>query len=59
MRILHFSDFHLNGGMIQDAKHTLKYMFIAIEQIQEETPIDLVIFSGDILERGGEGCMLR
>lgn len=55
MRILHFSDFHLNGGMIQDAKHTLKYMFIAIEQIQEETPIDLVIFSGDILERGGEG----
>lgn len=55
MRILHFSDFHLNGEMIKDARHTLKYMFNALRQIQEEAPIDLVIFSGDILERGGEG----
>ena len=55
MRILHFSDFHLNGGKIEDAKHTLRYMFKALKQIKEEVPIDLVIFSGDILERGGEG----
>lgn len=55
MRILHFSDFHLNGGKIKDAKHTLRYMFKALKQIKEEVPIDLVIFSGDILERGGEG----
>lgn len=55
MRILHFSDFHLNGNKVQEAKQILKYMLDALKKIKEETPIDLVIFSGDMLERGGEG----
>lgn len=55
MRILHFSDFHLNGERIEDAKHTLNFMLKAIRKIKEEKPIDLVVFSGDMLEKGGEG----
>lgn len=55
MRILHFSDFHLNGKKIADAKHTLDFMLKAIKKIQNERAIDLVVFSGDMLERGGEG----
>ena len=55
MRILHFSDFHLNGEKISDAKHTLNFMLKAIKKIQNERAIDLVVFSGDMLERGGEG----
>lgn len=55
MRILHFSDFHLNGKKIEDAMHTLKYMIKSLKKINEEQSIDLVIFSGDMLERGGAG----
>ena len=55
MRILHFSDFHLNGGKIADAIQTLNFMLQAIKNIQNERPIDLVVFSGDMLEQGGEG----
>lgn len=55
MRILHFSDFHLNGKKIQDAEHILGYMLNALKKIKDERPVDLVIFSGDMLEKGGEG----
>ena len=55
MRILHFSDFHLNGKNIEKAEHTLKYMLKALKEINTERSVDLVIFSGDMLERGGEG----
>lgn len=55
MRILHFSDFHLNGSRVPDGEHNLKYMLLALDKIKKEKPIDLVVFSGDMLERGGEG----
>lgn len=55
MRILHFSDFHLNGKKIKDADHILNYMLKALRTINEERKIDLIIFSGDLLEKGGEG----
>ena len=31
IRILHFSDFHLNGEKIKDAKHVLDYMLRCLE----------------------------
>lgn len=55
MRILHFSDFHLNGKKISDAEHILNYMLEALKKINKEKPIELVVFSGDMLDKGGEG----
>lgn len=55
IRILHFSDFHLNGEKIKDAKHVLDYMLRCLEGINREKQIDLVIFTGDMLEQGGVG----
>lgn len=55
MRILHFSDFHLNGLKLNEARNNLKYMIKALTEINAEDKIDLIIYSGDLLERGGEG----
>lgn len=55
IRILHFSDFHLNGDKIDDAQHVLNSMLKSLQQINTERQIDLVIFTGDMLEQGGVG----
>lgn len=55
IRILHFSDFHLNGDKIEDAQHVLNNMLKSLQHINTERQIDLVIFTGDMLEQGGEG----
>lgn len=53
LRILHFSDFHLNNGKIAEAQHIVKYMQKCIENICKSKKIDLILFSGDILDKGG------
>lgn len=55
IRILHLSDFHLNGEKIKDAQHVLDNMIKSLQDINSEQQIDLVIFSGDMLEQGGVG----
>lgn len=55
LRILHFSDFHLNGDKLQQAEHVLEFMIKALLEINKEKGIDVIIFSGDFLEKGGEG----
>ena len=55
MRILHFSDFHLDGNHIADSKSVLDYMMEALAEISNEHKIDLVLFSGDMLVQGGLG----
>lgn len=55
IRILHFSDFHLNGKKIEDANCVLNNMLKSLQQINTERQIDLVIFTGDMLEQGGAG----
>lgn len=55
MRILHFSDFHLNGSHIAESQTVLDYMMEALTDINEEANIDLVLFSGDMLVQGGLG----
>lgn len=55
MRILHFSDFHLDGRHIDKAKYVLNYMLKALNEIGKEQKIDLVLFSGDMLVQGGKG----
>ena len=51
IRILHISDFHLNGKYIKDAKTLLNNLLDAI--IQSDQQIDLVVFSGDMIDKGG------
>lgn len=53
LRILHFSDFHLNNGKIAEAQHIIKYMQKCLEDICKNKKIDLILFSGDILDKGG------
>ena len=55
IRILHFSDFHLNGNKINEAQHVLNNMINSLKEINNEKQIDLVIFTGDMLEQGGVG----
>lgn len=55
MRILHFSDFHLNGEHIDEAKFILDDMKTALAEIKSKHKIDLVLFSGDMLDQGGRG----
>lgn len=55
IRILHFSDFHLNGFHIEQSKNVLSYMMKALAEIKKDHNIDLVLFSGDMLEQGGVG----
>lgn len=55
IRILHISDFHLNGEKIEDAKHVLNYMLKCLIEINSKRHINLVIFTGDMLEQGGVG----
>lgn len=55
MRILHFSDFHLDGNHIAESKTVLDYMMEALVEISNEHKIDLVLFSGDMLVQGGLG----
>ena len=52
IRILHISDFHLNGKYVDDAKTLLRNMLDAIEK--SDQPIDLVVFSGDMIDKGGK-----
>ena len=55
IRILHFSDFHLNGYHVEESKNVLSYMMKALAEIKKDHNIDLVLFSGDMLEQGGVG----
>lgn len=55
MRILHFSDFHLDGNHIAESKSVLDYMMEALSEITKDKKIDLVLFSGDMLVQGGLG----
>lgn len=54
MRILHFSDFHLRSG--HEGKRSLdilERMLDAIRMINEKKPIDMVVFTGDLVDKAG------
>lgn len=53
LRILHFSDFHLNNEKLAEAQHIIKYMQKCLDDICKSKKIDLILFSGDILDKGG------
>ncbi|MCQ2211642.1 MAG: metallophosphoesterase [Paludibacteraceae bacterium] len=51
LTILHFSDFHLDKNHLKDAENLLYYFCEAISQ--KAGSIDLVVFSGDMINLGG------
>lgn len=55
MRIIHFSDFHLQGGKILILhKINAEKLLDALRKINKQKKIDLVVFGGDLIDRGGE-----
>ena len=56
IRIIHFSDAHFQPGDNIMRYQNLADKFIAsLKVIHKEHPIDLIIFSGDMVDRGGQG----
>ena len=56
MRILHISDIHSDKRSIESTKLLIKKLVASISKINETTPIDLVLFSGDAINQGGTSC---
>src|SRR3972149_4964806 len=52
MRLLHVSDLHMTGDQDVDRGAVLEAFLTDIEKIHAETPIDLVLFSGDLTFSG-------
>ena len=55
MRILHISDLHFDkNDCDQSITHIVKPLIKTIEEIQVDKPIDLILITGDLLNKGGE-----
>ena len=54
MRIIHFSDFHLRADQQERAKSIVKRLKEALRTINTERQIDLIIFSGDMIDKAGK-----
>lgn len=56
MRIIHFSDLHLKHG---ENEKTLRYvinpLIVTLKEQNEITKIDLILFTGDLVDKGGIG----
>lgn len=54
LRILHLTDFHLNTKTLKDWNDYLKEPFLKkLNEIQEDKPIDIVLFTGDLIDKAG------
>lgn len=56
MRIIHFSDAHFQPGTAIMKSQRLAERFIdSLKIVHQQKPIDLIIFSGDMIDKGGKG----
>ena len=55
MRIIHFSDFHLRADHLHRAESIVNRFKDRLLDINSERKIDLIIFSGDMIDKAGEG----
>lgn len=53
MRIIHFSDFHLDFDQIKRCEDLVSRMIQALKQVNQEKTIDVIVFSGDLIDRAG------
>jgi len=55
IRILHLTDFHLNTRTLKDWNDFLKEAFFKkLDEIKKEKKIDLVLFTGDMIDQAGK-----
>jgi len=55
IRILHLTDLHLNNKTLKDWNDFLKEPFFKkLDEIKEENKIDLVLFTGDMIDQAGK-----
>lgn len=55
IRILHITDFHLNKRTLRDWNDFYKDSFFEkLRELENENKIDLVVFTGDLLDKGGK-----
>lgn len=56
VRICHFSDLHINGNHLSDFdQFIVKALIKDLNKFHEQRPIDLIILSGDLIDKGGDG----
>jgi predicted phosphodiesterase/GTPase SAR1 family protein len=54
LRILHFSDFHLNKKNLDDWNYFIKKALLdELKKTHEQEPIDLIFLTGDLIDKGG------
>ena len=53
MRIIHLSDFHLDKSKLTPFNNIVYQLECALKMINEEKKIDLIIFTGDMINQGG------
>ena len=54
IRIVHLSDIHLNKDQLYDAeKFVLKALLKDLKKYSSEKPIDFILISGDLIDKGG------
>lgn len=53
MRIVHFSDFHLDYDQIKRSEDLVSNMIEALIPVHQDKHIDVVVFSGDLIDRAG------
>jgi predicted MPP superfamily phosphohydrolase len=54
LRILHLSDFHLsNDSLAEFEEMILRPLIIDISKFNDENKIDIIVFSGDLIDKGG------
>ncbi|MGC1631681.1 MAG: metallophosphoesterase, partial [Gelidibacter sp.] len=55
IRILHLTDFHLNTKTLKDWNDFYKEAFFTkLNELQKERNIDLVVFTGDLIDKAGK-----
>jgi predicted MPP superfamily phosphohydrolase len=55
IRVLHLTDFHLNKKTLRDWNEFYKDAFIvSVKEFHEECNIDFVLFTGDLIDKGGK-----
>lgn len=54
IRILHISDFHISQSSLSLSKELVSSLLEKLKLLQKEKSFDLIIFSGDAIDKGGD-----
>ncbi|MGB3778398.1 MAG: metallophosphoesterase, partial [Tunicatimonas sp.] len=60
MRIVQLSDIHLSKYNLEDLKnYYLRALIEDLKKFSEEKPIDVILFTGDLVDKGGESLGMK